>query len=77
MEFVRRLRGVDFFNSSIDSSPTRTAAALSSFPDGKSVLICGGSDKHIPFDSLARTLAARAKAVVLTGETGEKIAAAI
>ncbi|MBQ7172095.1 MAG: UDP-N-acetylmuramoyl-L-alanine--D-glutamate ligase [Clostridia bacterium] len=77
MEFVRRLRGVDFFNSSIDSSPTRTAAALSSFPDKKSVLICGGSDKHIPFDSLARTLAARAKAVVLTGETGEKIAAAI
>ncbi len=77
MEFVRRLSGVDYFNSSIDSSPTRTAAALSSFADRKSVLICGGSDKHIPFDSLARTLAAHAKAVVLTGETMGKIAAAI
>ena len=47
--------GVDYYNSSIDSSPTRTAAALRSFDD-KSIVICGGYDKHIPFAPLADVL---------------------
>ena len=76
LEFVRELDGVKYYNSSIDSSPTRTAAALSSFKD-KVVVICGGYDKNIPFEPLADTLISRAKAAVLTGATSEKIKAAI
>ena len=53
MEFVREYKGIRCYNSSIDSSPSRTAAALSCF-DQKVVVICGGYDKNIPFDPLAK-----------------------
>ncbi len=76
LEFVRTLDGVSYYNSSIDTSPTRTAAALSALPQAP-VVICGGYDKHIPFDTLGDTLCQRAKAVVLTGDTAEAIKAAI
>ena len=72
LEHVRTLHGVDFYNSSIDSSPTRTAAALSALSQ-PIVVICGGSDKHISFAPLAKSLCERVRAVVLTGETAEKI----
>ena len=76
LELVRELRGVNYYNSSIDSSPTRTAAALSSF-DKKVIVICGGYDKHIPFAPLADALYEHAKVVVLTGATAGKIKEAI
>jgi UDP-N-acetylmuramoylalanine--D-glutamate ligase len=76
LEFVRELDGVRYYNGSIDSSPTRTAAALSALP-GRPICICGGSDKHISFDPLAETLLSRAGGVVLTGETAPKIKAAL
>ncbi len=76
LEFVRTLDGVDYYNSSIDSSPTRTAAALRSFDD-KSIVICGGYDKHIPFEPLAEVLCERAKYVVLCGATADAIATAL
>jgi UDP-N-acetylmuramoylalanine--D-glutamate ligase len=72
LERVRVLDGVTYYNSSIDSSPTRTAAALSSL-EQKSIVICGGADKNLSFEPLADVLCARAKAVVLTGATAEKI----
>ena len=77
MEFVREINGVKYYNSSIDSSPTRTIAAISSFGEKKPILICGGYDKRVPFDSLGHVLCQRAKAVVLTGATREAINAAI
>ena len=76
LEFVREHEGVKYYNSSIDSSPTRTAAALSSFSH-KVIAICGGYDKNIPFEPLAKTLIECAKAVVLTGATRKKIKAAL
>ncbi len=76
LEFVRELDGVKYYNSSIDSSPTRTAAALSSFKD-KVVVICGGYDKNIPFEPLADTLISHARVAVLTGATREKIKSAL
>ncbi len=76
LEFVREYGGVKYYNSSIDSSPTRTEAALSSF-EGKVIVICGGYDKKIPFEPLADTLISRAKAVILTGATAKKIKEAI
>lgn len=75
LELVRERRGVRFYNSSIDSSPSRTCAALAAMEDlnarrggEKPILICGGQDKHVPFDPLAEALCAKAKAVILTGE---------
>lgn len=76
LEHVRTLRGVDYYNSSIDSSPTRTAAALSALRQ-PIVVICGGSDKHISFAPLAKSLCEHVRAVVLTGETADKIYTAL
>ncbi len=74
LEFVRELDGVKYYNSSIDSSPSRTAAALSALKEHP-IVICGGYDKKIPFEPLARALVEHASAVVLTGATAEAIEA--
>lgn len=76
LEFVCEKNGVRYYNSSIDSSPTRTVAALNAL-DCRPIVICGGSDKNVPFDTLAEALCTRAKAVVLTGQTAELIKRAI
>ena len=70
------LRGVKYINDSIGSSPTRTIAGLRALPD-MPIIICGGYDKHIPFDPLGDELCLRAKKVVLTGATAERIRDAI
>lgn len=72
LELVAERDGIKYYNSSIDTSPTRTAAALSALT-GKPIVIVGGYDKKIPLEPLADVLAKRAKAVVLTGATGERI----
>jgi UDP-N-acetylmuramoylalanine--D-glutamate ligase len=76
LEYVRELDGVKYYNSSIDSSPSRSVAALSTF-ECRPVVICGGRDKHVPFEPLADALLKRASAVVLTGEAAPQIDAAI
>ena len=75
-EFVREVDGVKYYNSSIDSSPARTMAALSSYPT-KPILICCGRDKHVPFDEMAEDILKKAKALVLSGEARDKIYAAM
>jgi len=75
-EFVREINGIRFYNSSIDSSPTRTAAALSSF-DGNVIVIIGGRDKHLDLAPLAETLCTRAKTAVLTGESIQMVVNAL
>ena len=78
LEFVRELEGVTYINGSIDSSPTRTAAALSAISDRPVVLIAGGYDKNIPYEPLADAIfSSTVHTVVLTGATAEKIYSAI
>lgn len=78
MELVREADGVRYYNSSIDSSPTRTAAAISAHTCPIRI-ICGGYDKQIPFAPLAKALISHGnvQTVVLTGATMEKIKKAI
>ncbi|MGL5151999.1 MAG: UDP-N-acetylmuramoyl-L-alanine--D-glutamate ligase [Clostridium sp.] len=71
-EFVREIDGVKYYNSSIDSSPTRTLAALRSF-DKKIILIAGGYDKNIPFDPLANEGHHYIKELIIMGATANKI----
>ncbi|MDR0906425.1 MAG: UDP-N-acetylmuramoyl-L-alanine--D-glutamate ligase [Oscillospiraceae bacterium] len=75
-EFVRELRGVKFYNSSIDSSPTRTTAAIRSYGQ-KVILIAGGKDKGIAYDSIGLPIVENVKTLVLTGMTADKIRAAV
>lgn len=72
IELVRIHNDISYYNSSIDSSPTRTKAALESF-DKKVVVIAGGYDKNIPLEPLGDLFNKKAKAVVLMGNTGPKI----
>lgn len=76
LELVRELHGVKYYNSSIDSSPTRSAAALAAL-GGRSIVICGGRGKGAPFDTLAKALIKYAKCVILTGEAAQQIKEAI
>ncbi len=75
LELVRRAGNISYYNSSIDSSPTRTAAALSALPDRELYLICGGYDKKIPFGPLADAVigCGNVRTVVLTGATANAI----
>ena len=72
IELVCEKDGVKYYNSSIDTSPTRTLAALASF-DEKLIVIVGGYDKHIPIEPLIAPLAEKAKFVVATGDTGLEV----
>ena len=76
IEFVREAGGVKFYNSSIDSSPNRTAATLNTF-NQKVILIAGGKDKNISYDGMGSLLAAHVKCLVLIGPTASKIEKAL
>ena len=80
LELVAEKDGVRYYNSSIDSSPSRTAAALSCFGreyDGRINLILGGYDKHIPFEPLAKPVCEHGCRAFITGATGDAIFKAI
>ncbi len=67
IEFVRELDGIRYYNSSIDSTPTRTEAALSVF-DNRPVFILCGRDKHLSYEALIPALFERSGGVVVSGE---------
>jgi UDP-N-acetylmuramoylalanine--D-glutamate ligase len=68
LELVRELGGVRYVNDTTATAPEAAVAALHSF-DAPIVLICGGADKDLPFDGMARAAVERAKAVVLLNGT--------
>ncbi len=77
LEHVCTRGEIKYYNSSIDSTPTRTAAAISAM-QGPLILICGGYDKKISFELLADALCTpTVRAVVLTGATAPKIRAVL
>lgn len=72
-EFIREVRGVSYYDSSIDSSPKRTSATLDSFST-RVIVILGGRSKGLDFSELIPALKRKAKAIVLMGECAEEIA---
>jgi UDP-N-acetylmuramoylalanine--D-glutamate ligase len=76
LELVRELNGARWYNDSIATAPERVIAALRSF-DEPIVLLLGGRDKNLPWDELARLVRSRVKAVVLFGQAGPLIEAAL
>ena len=76
IELVRVKDGVEYYNDSIASSPSRTIVGLRRFRQ-KVILIAGGYDKHIPFDVLGPEVCAHVKKLFLNGATAGKIRAAV
>jgi len=76
IEFIREIEGVKWYNDSIGTSPTRTMAGLKSF-DEKIILIAGGYDKHLDYEPLAKPILDNVRALVLMGQTADKIFVAV
>jgi len=72
MELVREKDGIKFYNDSIASTPTRTAAGLRAC-NRKVVLIAGGYDKHISYEEFGDVVADYVKHLVLVGQTAPAI----
>ncbi len=75
IEFVREIGGVAFYNSSIDSSPTRTKATLKAFQEaGKSVVvIAGGKDKNSDYTGLGEAMLQVSRKIILCGQNSPMI----
>ena len=73
IEFVRELNGVSYYNDSIASTPTRTINGTLSLFNKKVILIAGGYDKKVPFDSLAKEIIKKVSTLVLMGDSASKI----
>ena len=72
IEFVRNIDGVDWYNDSASSSPTRTIAGLNAFKE-EIVLIAGGYDKNLDYTPIAKPIIDKVKTLVLMGQTSGKI----
>lgn len=64
--------GVDYYNSSIDSSPKRCVNTLNTFSE-RVVLILGGRSKGLDFSELIPTAINKARKIILTGEASPEI----
>ncbi|MCL2547015.1 MAG: UDP-N-acetylmuramoyl-L-alanine--D-glutamate ligase [Oscillospiraceae bacterium] len=71
LEWVRRHNGVDYYNNSIATSPSRVVASLKAY-EKKIILIAGGAEKGIPFDELAAELPVHVKHLILTGNSAAR-----
>ena len=76
LEFVKQIKGANWYNDSIASSPTRTIAGLKSF-DENIVLIAGGYDKHLDYTPIAKPIVENVGSLILLGQTANKIYSAV
>ena len=67
LEVVRRWKGITFVNDSIATTPERAIAAIRAFGEPL-VLLAGGRDKHLPWDSWAKWVERRVRLVIGFGE---------
>lgn len=71
IEYVRTLKGRKFYNDSKATNNESTIIALDSFKED-TILLMGGLDRNIPFDSIAPHLK-HVKCIISFGETKNKI----
>ena len=64
LEFIRRLKGKEFFNDTTATSPEATIASLNCFKE-KVILIAGGSDKELSYQKLAQVIKKQVEYLVL------------
>lgn len=76
IELCRVLDGVKYYNSSIDSSPSRSIACLRAF-EQKVIMIAGGYDKNLDYTALGDEICKSVKCLILCGATSEKIKSAV
>lgn len=72
MEFVKSIKGIDFYNDSKGTNPESTIKALQSIK-GCKILIAGGYDKGSEFGELIQEVLVETKDLIIMGETKDKI----
>jgi UDP-N-acetylmuramoylalanine--D-glutamate ligase len=72
LEFVRRVRGAEWYNDSIATTPDRALTAVRAFEEPK-VLLAGGQDKDLPWETFAHEVVRRVDHLILFGEAAQKI----
>ena len=76
-EYVRTVDGVEWYNDSASTSPTRGISALNAFKDREIVLIAGGADKNLDYTPIGKPIVDNVKCLILIGQTANKIYEAV
>ena len=75
-ECILREKGIEYIDSSIDSTPARTKETLRSL-DRQVVIILGGRGKGLDYSELIPEVEKYAKKTIITGENAKEIYNAI
>ena len=76
-EYVRTVDGVEWYNDSASTSPTRGISALNAFKDREIVLIAGGADKNLDYTPIGKPIVDNVECLILIGQTASKIYEAV
>lgn len=72
LEFVRELGGIRYINDSKGTNPDASTKAVEAF-EGNLILIAGGMDKKVSFDTFVEAFQGKVKTLILLGETKRMI----
>ena len=72
LELVRVLDGVEWYNDSASTTPTRGISALNAI-NKDIILIAGGADKNLDYTPIAKPIVEKVKRLILIGQTATKI----
>ena len=73
LELVRTIDGVEWYNDSASTSPTRGISALNSFNNREIILIAGGADKNLDYTPIGKPIVDKVCSLILIGQTANKI----
>ena len=73
LELVRTIDGVEWYNDSASTSPTRGISALNSFNNKEIILIAGGADKNLDYTPIGKPIVDKVQTLILIGQTATKI----
>lgn len=73
LELVRTIDGVEWYNDSASTSPTRGISALNAFRNKEIILIAGGADKNLDYTPIGKPIVDKVKTLILIGQTATKI----
>ncbi|HZK33908.1 MAG TPA: UDP-N-acetylmuramoyl-L-alanine--D-glutamate ligase [Bacillota bacterium] len=74
IERVDTIRGISFYNDSKATNPSASIKAIQAMA-GPTLLIAGGLDKQNEFEELIQAFGDKVKALIVLGETADKLAA--
>ena len=72
IEFVRKIKNVEYYNDSKATNPNSTLVALETFDEKSTILILGGKDKGVGLGRMCQKIKRGVKDVILIGEATQR-----